>query len=183
MAEKKSRERSPGCLTHVVLYIGLMAALYFSQYPREFTAPLPEAEERHFRVAVVERTAPGDRGRIVPISLAALKAGKVDRATISFLLPPGEITVDMEEDHHGVTVLERRPDSQLIEYHFGNTRESISRYRAFADRVEPISYRIVADVGLGFGALLMLVPAAVLGTIVNWAWKRAARRKGGRAGA
>jgi hypothetical protein len=64
-------------------------------------------------------------------------------------------------------VLEDHGDWQLVEYYHGNTAEVISRYRAFRDRIEPISFRVIADVGIAFVAMAMILPAMLLANLIN----------------
>ncbi len=174
MPQEQTRKRSPGCLTHIVLFVVAMAAVYLWQSPGELTGSQIASQERHFYVAAVQRTGSRQQARILPMTLARLKAGELDMKSTSFLLPPGEIRVDADHDHHSVKVLERHPEGQLLEYHHGNTREAVSRYRAFHDRIEPLSYRVLAHVGMAFTALLLLIPVAVTGMAINWLWKRMA---------
>ena len=70
-------------------------------------------------------------------------------------------------DLHRVTVLESQPEWQLVEYHYGNNHDSISRYRAFKDRIEPVSYRITMHPGIFFSAIVLLMPAWIVSVVIN----------------
>lgn len=172
----KMKADSPGCLTHIVLFVVAATVLYFVSTP-EVTGSLTEGQERDFHVAAASVVKDGNASEIVAVSLAQIKAGKVDLASVSFLLPQGDIKINAQSDYHKVTVLERHADWQLVEYRFGNTHDSTSRYRAFRDRIEPISYRITADIGIFFSALVLLVLTTIVSAIINAAWRRVAGRK------
>src|SRR5438552_455272 len=138
--EEKTKGSSPGYLTYLVVYVVMVTAMYFASTP-EVTGNFTERQERDFHIAAVSLTKAAKDTSYVAFSLAQFKTGKVDLASVSFLLPQGDIKIDVP-GLHKVTVLERHPDWQLVEYHYGNTHDSISRYRAFKDRIEPVSYRI-----------------------------------------
>jgi hypothetical protein len=177
MAQDNTKGSSPGYLTHLVVYVVAVTAMYFVSMP-EVTGNFTERQERDFHVAAVSLTKDAKDANYVAFSLAQLKTGKVDLASVSFLLPQGDIKINIPgADLHKVTVLERHPDWQLVEYHYGNTHDSISRYRAFKDRIEPVSYRITMDMGLVFSAIVLLIPAAIVSALINAIWKRVARRR------
>ena len=168
---------SPGCMTHFLIYAVAAGAMYFAGTP-EITGNFSAAQERDFHIAAV-RTAPsaGD-GRFVALTLAALNAEKIDAASLTFLLPDGADRVNIPGgDIHEVIVLERHPDWQLLEYRFGNTHDSVSRYRAFGNRVEPVSYRMTMSMGLFFSAIVLLVPSLILSSLVNVIWRRVSLRR------
>ena len=177
MEPNKTKGDSPGCLTHVVLYAVAVVPMYFASTP-EVTGNFHVGQQRDFHIAAVTQTKDANDATVVPLSLAYLKTGKVDLASVSFLLPPGDIKVqDTGHDLHKVTVLERHQDWQLVEYHFGNSHDSISRYRAFKDRIEPVSYRNTMHMGLFVGAIILLVPVAIISFLINAIWKAVARRR------
>lgn len=157
------------------MYALALTAVYFASTP-EVTGNFTEREGRDFHVAAVRLTKDANDANYVAYSLAHLDAGKVDLASVSFLLPEDVINIT-GGDLHKVTVLERHPDWQLIEYHYGNTHDSISRYRAFKDRIEPISYRITMHIGLFFGAIVLLIPAWIVSALINRIWNAVAGRK------
>jgi len=174
--KEEAKGSSPGYLTHLVVYVVAVTAMYFASTP-EVTGNFTERQERDFHVAAVSLSKDGNDANIVALSLAQLKAGKVDLASVSFLLPEGSIKVNIPSDLHKVTVLERHADWQLVEYQYGNTHDSTSRYRAFKDRIEPVSYRITMDMGLFFSAIVLLIPASIVSALINVIWKRVTRRK------
>ena len=175
--KEKTKGNSPGYLTHLVVYGVAVTAMYYASTP-EITGNFTERQERDFHIAAVSRTKAAKEASYVAVSLAQLKTGKVDLASVSFLLPQGHIKINVpSSDVHDVTVLERHPDWQLVEYYYGDTHDSISRYRAFRDHIEPVSYRITLDMGLVFSAIVLLVPAVIVSALINAVWKRVARRR------
>jgi hypothetical protein len=155
----------------------MLTPLYLSS-TREVTGSLDERQLRDFHVAAL-RAAKGPEGpAYVAYSLAQLRAGKAEPAPVSFLLPPGNIRIQAAgHDLHEVSVLERHPDWQLVEYRYGNTHNSTSRYRAYRDRVEPVSYRLTMDMGLVFSAIVLLVPSSIAAALINFIWTAIARRR------
>ncbi len=164
--------RSPGYLTHLTLYVVAATVLYFVSTP-EITGNLTERQQRDFHVAAFSSST----NVASPVSLAQVQSGKVDLGSVSFLAPAGDITVTTSgHDLHKVTVLERHPDWQLVEYHYGNSHDSTSRYRAFKARVEPVSYRVTMDMGLFLSAVMLVVPVWIVAAAINALWNRIARR-------
>ena len=177
MKKDKTKGNSPGYLTHLVVYAVAVTAMYFVSTP-EVTGNFTERQERDFHVAAVKLTKDATDATYVAFSLAQLKTGKVDLASVSFLLPEGDIKINVQgADLHKVTVLERHPDWQLVRYDYGNTHDSTSRYRAFKDRIEPVSYRITMDMGLFVSAIVLLIPASIVSALFNAIWRAIARRK------
>jgi hypothetical protein len=182
----KAKERtksSPGHLTHFVVYVVALTAMYFASTP-EVTEHFTEGQERDFHVAAIKliKDANGVEGPVyMAYSLQLLKSGKVDLASVSFLLPQDAVNVFPDSgDINKATVLERHSDWQLIEYQFGNSHDSISRYRAFKDRIEPVSYRMTMNVGLFLGAIVLLIPVWIVSAVINAVWKAVTgRRKSG----
>lgn len=171
---------SPGRLTHFVVYAVALTVMYFARTP-EITGNFTENQASHFHVAAVRLKAEPNKGGYAAYSLAQLNSGKVDLASLSFLLPQDVIASDalgiVGHDTHRVRVLERHPDWQLVEYQYGNTHDSVSRYRAFKDRIEPVSYRVTMHMGLMLAAIVLLFPAWIVGAIINAIWNAIARRR------
>jgi hypothetical protein len=180
VTKDKSKTSSPGNLTHFVVYAVALTAMYFTSTP-EITGNFTERQERDFHVAAVRLKKDAKDASYVAYSLAQLKAGKVDLASVSFLLPQDITDGDAMDvpgsDLHRVTVLERHPDWQLIKYSYGNTHDSISRYRAFKDRIEPVSYRVTMHMGIFISAFVLLIPAVIVSAVINAIWNAIARRK------
>lgn len=167
--------RGPGCLTHIVLYVVAAVGVYFAMTP-ESKGPFSEAEKRVFRIAAVLPAEQGKPPRVVATSLERASSGKAG-AGVTFLLPAGPVDVQAGGDHHAVLVLERHPDWQLVQYEFQNTHSSVSRYRAYRDRVDPVSFRTTMHMGLGVAFVLLILPVALVAAVVNAIWRRAAARR------
>ncbi len=180
MTKYKTRNNSPGSLTKYVVYALALPAMYFAMTP-EITGNFTEGQARGFRVAAVKliKDAKGAEGSdYMAYSLLQIQSGKVDLTSVSFLLPQDVVNVFPNSgDENRAIVLERHPDSQLIEYRFGNTHSSTSRYRAFKDRIEPVSYRITMGMGLLFGAIILLIPVWIVSAVINAIWNAVASRK------
>ncbi len=175
--KQKTKGRSPGRLTHLVVYVVAVTAMYFVRNP-EVTGNYSEMQERDFRIAAVSLTKDATNASYASFSLAQLKTGKVDVGSLSFLLPQGDTKIHIPgSDSQTVTVLERHPDWQLVEFHYWNTHYTISRYRAFKDRIEPVSYRIAMDMLLLPAAIVLLIPSAIVSALINAIWKRVDRRR------
>lgn len=180
MTKDKTEDRCPGSRTQYVVYAVALPAMYFAMTP-ETTGNFSEAQARGFRVAAV-RLIKDDKGvkgpDYVALSLAQLQSGAVDLATVTFLLPEDVVDVFPDSgDLNRATVLERHPDRQLVEYRFGNTYDSTSRYLAFRDRIEPVSYRITMGPGLLMGAIVLVLPVWIVSILVNAIWNAIAGRK------
>ena len=179
---KEPREdRSPGWWTHLVVYVAMVGAMYALSTPDIAGSSLTEREEREFHVAV-ERLKPDNaKERYQVASLRWLRSSKPDVTTVNFLLPEGPIEIYQGEGHdlHTATVLERHPDWQLIEYKYANTHSSVSRYRAYRDHVEPVSFRHGFSVGHALFGAVLVIPALIVAALVNLVWSNIARARRG----
>jgi hypothetical protein len=153
----------------------MVTIMYFTSTP-EVVGNFSEREERDFHVAAVRLKMGANESKFVGYSLSYINSGKVDLASVSFLLPEESIDIP-GGDIHTVTILEHHPDWQLVEYRYGNTHDSVSRYRAFKGRIEPVSYRITMHPGVVFWALVLLIPAWLIGALINAVWNALARRR------
>ena len=172
-----ANRKSPGFLTYLVIYVVAAVTMYFASTP-EVTGDFTDRQARDFHIAVVGLTDGATAGGFSWVSLAQVRSEKFDLASVAFLLPQGEIKIESAgSDLHKVTVLERHSDWQLVEYHYGNSHDSISRYRAFKDRIEPVAYRVTMHAGMLLSALLLLVPVVIVSALVNAVWKWGAGRR------
>jgi hypothetical protein len=147
-------------LLFVVIYAPLGALAYFASTPEQ-TGDFARIEKQ-FRVMA------WTDGGAQPSTLAGMAKPDAGR---SFLLP-GRTAEVPGGDLHRATVLESRADWQLIEYEYGNTVSSVSRYRAFRDRVEPLSHRVTFHPGVLVTLTIAAVLAWLLAATVNWLWAR-----------
>lgn len=134
---------------------------------------------RYFTVAGVATNVDSDESRYRVFRLEALRSGELDLDGITFLLPQPNITINVG-DIHRAAVTEDHGDWQLVTFYYANTRTTTSVYRAYADRVEPVSYRLTSSAGLLSSAVLMLIPAvfltSVITAVLNWRTRRARRQ-------
>lgn len=178
MTNGKTKGNSPGALTHVVVYAIAFTAMYLAITP-EVTGSFTESQARGFRVATVSLKETAPEEKYAAYSLAALRAQPrtIDLSSKSFLLPQDVTNIFPDSgDTNKVTVLERHQDWQLVEYQFGNTHNSVSRYRAFKDRIEPVSFRVTMGPGIMLYAIVLLIPAWIVSALINAVWNAAAGR-------
>lgn len=175
METKKTTRSSPGTWVFLVVYAASLAWMYSASTP-EITDNFSEGEERGFRVAAIKAGTTAGTREYVSFTLTQLRKPGLDLAQVSFLLPEKVVKIP-GGDLHRATVLESQSNWQLIEYEFGNTHSSISRYRAFKDRIEPVSYRVTFHPGIMIWGVILLVPALVAAVVMNWIWKAIARKR------
>lgn len=163
----------------MLIYGSCLIVMYFATTPkqtRDFTGQTAD----EFTVAGVKTSSKVEGGKYRVFNLERVNSGNLDLSDITFLLPQKSITIYVG-DVHSAQILEDHGEWQLVAFYYSNTRTSTSIYRAFQDRVEPVSYRITSSVGHFFGAIALLVPALLLslaGTVIlNWRAKRVARTK------
>ena len=154
-----------GNLLFVAFYLPLAVLVYFASAPEETSDFTRVAKQ--FRVMAMRD------GK--PVSMTLAEVSKPGHG-VSFLLP-GRVVELPGGDLHKATVLESQPERQLVQYEYSNTIDSISRYRAFRDRVEPVSHRLTAYPALVISLVAILLPAWLLSLVVNWLWGRMAGEK------
>ena len=71
--------------------------------------------------------------------------------------------------------MESHPDWQLVKYRYTGTHFAESEYRAYQDRVEPVSTRIRDQPGVLLKAAALLIPALIVAAAVRGTWRRATR--------
>ena len=178
-AESTNRELGwikSGCLTFILIYGLCLIVLYFTSTPTQ-TTDFVDRTAHEFTVAGVVRSNLNEGEDYRVFNLERLNAGSIDLTGITFLLPQRSITINVG-DIHRAEILEDHGEWQLVAFHYSNTRTSTSIYRAYQDRIVPVSYRLTSSVGQFFGAIFLLIPAfiasAVITGILNW---RANRRR------
>ncbi len=179
VAKTGTKGSSPGSLTHVVVYAIAFWAMYLAITP-VVTGNYTENQARGFRVAAVSLNETEPEKKYSVYSLADLRAQPrtIDLSSKSFLLSQDVTNLFPDTgDTNRVTVLERHPDWQLVEYQFGNTHNSVSKYRAFKDHIEPVSYRVTMGPTLMIYAIFLLVPVWIVSAVINAIWSAVARRR------
>lgn len=175
-AHEVQKHRS-GCLIPLGLYLLVVTGVYFVTRPPLITEDFfNEPVSRQFSVATV-RMIGSDReyGRWV---LAGVATRDASDAEISFLLPEPEITIYVGDIHHA-SILEDHADWQLIEFNYSNTYMATSIYRAWADRVEPVSFQVTSSVGdvfLLFALTVVALSVYLLLVLVNFFRNRRLRK-------
>jgi hypothetical protein len=161
---RKERRSKHGIPVFIVVYGLSLIVMYVVTTPTEIP-PFDERTVWNFTVAGVVTGEVTNNQQFRVLNLQQLKSGNADLSEITFLLPRPTITINVG-DIHRVEVLEFHDDWQLVAFHYSNTRTSTAIYRAYADRVEPVSYRVTSTVGhLGY-ATFLLIPAFMISRII-----------------
>lgn len=157
-----------------MLYCVSLALAYLLMRQPPVTGEFPEKVARRFNVLQTtgSSTDPSHRS----ISLSALRKQNPPAGNVRYRLQVTELRLE-ESDISRVRVLEHHQDWQLIEFHYANTHTSISVYRAFDDRIEPLSFQITSHVGMGFAAVALFFVVGVLSLIIGTVWRWRARRR------
>jgi len=175
--EKRHRT---GCLLPLGLYVAVLVTGYLVTRPPLITEDFSGPTSRSFSIAVVEETDAGYHyGRQTLETIQVRDAGL---PSLAYLLPQQRVTIDVGDIHHA-TVIEDHDDWQLIEYDYSNTYMATSVYRAYTDRIEPVSYQMTSSVGDAIGFMAVTILALLLYLLaasVNYVRNR--RNKGVRAG-
>lgn len=171
---RKERKGKYGLAVFIVIYgLGLIV-MYVVTTPTE-SPPFEHRVNWDFTVAGVVTGEVTNNQQFRVFNLQQLNSGKVDLSAITFLLPRPTITIDIG-DIHRVEVLEFHDDWQLVAFHYSNTRTATAIYRAYADRVEPVSYRVTSTVGHVAYAAFLLIPAflvsRIFAGILGWRARR-----------
>jgi hypothetical protein len=174
----KARPKTSGCLVFIVVYLLCLIGNYFATISPEETKDFTGRIAREFSIAVFAKVNSPQNPEYKVFNLEALRSGNVDLSDITFLLPEKAITINVGDIHHA-EILEDHGEWQLVAFHYTNTRTSTSKYRAYNDRIEPVSYKLTSHVGQAFSAIVLLIPALILSMIItailNWRAKRAIR--------
>jgi hypothetical protein len=165
-----------GCVIPLGLYVAVLVVGFFVTRPPLITEDFPENVARSFSIAIVE----GDVGGAVygRHTLEIVRERNTELRPYRYLLPEREITINNGDIHH-VSVLEDHDDWQLIEFNYSNTYTATSIYRAYEDRIEPVSYQVTGSVGDAI-MLMMVTAIAVLlyslAQLANFIRNRRARK-------
>jgi hypothetical protein len=173
-------KRRVGCVIPLGLYIVTLVIGFFVTRPPLITADFSGDVVRRFSIAIIEET--DDGASYERRTLEIVQENNTDSRPYRYLLPEREITID-NGDIHRATVIEDHNDWQLIEFNYSNTYMATSIYRAYEDRVEPVSYRMTSSVGDAMMLMALTIVAALLyslAQLVNFIRNR--RDKGVRAG-
>jgi len=164
-ANRKAKYDSYGVIVFLTIYGLSLIAMYIASTPTE-TEDFKGLTARNFTIAGIVTGKVTDNRPYRVLNLERLNAGELDLSGITFLLPQPTITINVG-DIHRAEVLEDHGAWQLVAFHYSNTRTSTAVYRAYADRIEPVSYRLTSSVGHVFYAVLLLIPAAFLTWVIT----------------
>jgi hypothetical protein len=167
-----------GCLIPIGLYFAVLVVGFFVTRPPLITEDFPEQVVRSFSVAVVEEADNGSNYE--RRTLEIIQERNTDSRPYRYLLPERNITIDNGDIHHA-TVIEDNGASQLIEFNYSNTYMATSIYRAYEDRVEPVSYQMTSSVGDVMMAMVFTVVAALLyliARLINYIRNRRSKNAG-----
>lgn len=157
---------SRGGLFFLLIYLTFLIGSYllstYNAETREFTA---DVARKFFIAGYIKSNSPQDR-EYKMFSLEDLRSGDVNFSDITFLLPEKSITINTG-DIHKAKILEDHGEWQLVAFNYSNTHTSTSIYRAYNNRVEPASYKMTSSVGLGFSAIILILPAFILSKIIQ----------------
>ena len=171
----RKRKRGTGCLLALGVYIVLFVIGFLLTRPPEITGEFDERVARRFPVALV--VTDEDSVSYRPRTLEWVRAQESFMPTQSFLLPEGRVRMDIS-DPRTATVLEDHGEWQLIRYNYNNTYTAVSHYRAYANRVEPVSYRMTSSMGDVMLALALIIPAYIVAVLISRWRRRAAVQEG-----
>lgn len=161
------------------IFIGIfgasLAAMYYLTTPTE-TRDFTGTTARYFTVAGIVTGDSAAEGPYRVFNLQGLESGQLDLSEITFLLPQQSITINVG-DIHRAEILEDHGSWQKVAFHYSNTRTASAIYRAYADRVEPVSYRVTSSVGHLPAAIFLLLIALfltwIISAVMNWHARRA----------
>lgn len=160
-------------LIFTALYLPLMLLAWLLMRQPPVTGEFPEKVARRFNV--VQVTGNTQRATHRSISLWSLRDGAAAGSDVRYRLQVPELELH-EGDVSRVRVVEDHGQWQLIEYYYANTHSSISVYRAWEDRVQPVSYQMTSHVGLGFAAVTLFFGAGIAAVLIGSVWRWLARR-------
>ena len=157
--EKTKKKYRTGCIVPLGLYIGVLVIGFFVTRPPLITEDFAGQTARSFSVAIVEEADAGyEYGRR---TLEIIRGRDPELPSFGFLLPEQRITINVGDIHHAA-IIEDHGDWQLIEFNYSNTYMATSIYRAYADRIEPVSYQVTSSVGDVMMAVAVTIVAVLL---------------------
>jgi len=165
-ADREGKRKSSGCMSFIVIYGLCLIGIYFAGTPPEETKEFTGRTAREFTVAGVMTGNLNEGVTYRVFNLEYLNSGELDLTDLTFLLPERSATINVG-DIHRAEILEDNGEWQLVAFHYSNTRTSTSIYRAYRDRIEPVSYKLTSHVGQAFSAIIFVIPALVLSMIVT----------------
>ena len=162
MIEKKKHRI--GCLMPLGIYVLVFVIFYFVTLPKPITDDFLNSAGRQFSVAVGLEIDGATEWRRMRLQTLHERDPELPRPL--FMLAEPELQMDYE-NFYIVTVLEDHGDWQLLEFDYSNTYNSTSVYRAYADRIEPVSYQPTFGVGHMMFAPVLILPTILLAWVIT----------------
>lgn len=169
------KKRRTGCLVPLGIYVGLIVIGFFLTRPPLVTGDFSNVASRRFSIATVEQVdGQHQYGRQ---TLESVLERNPASPSFGFLLPEEGVVIDTG-DIHRANVIEDHGDWQLIEFFYSNSHTSRSTYRAYADRIEPVSYQMTSSIGDVVMVVVLAVPAYLLALTITFIRNRKGRKTG-----
>ncbi len=166
--QKPTKKHRTGCLIPLGIYIAVLVIGFFTTRPAPITDDFADRASRKFSIATVRESADGfEYGRQ---TLEGYLERDPERLAFSYLLPEAKITIQVG-DIHQAAIIEDHGDWQLIEFNYSNTYMATSIYRAYTDRIEPVSYQLNSSVGDAMAGMIVTIAALflyLLAVIINF---------------
>lgn len=161
--KKLQKRYRTGCLIPLGLYIAVLVIGFYATRPPLITEDFSGHVARSFWVATVREADSGfEYGSV---RLETILKREPALPSFRYLLPEQRITIYVGDIHHA-SIIEDHGDWQLIEFNYSNTYMATSIYRAYADRVEPVSYQLESSVTDALVAMLFTAFAVALYLLV-----------------
>jgi len=120
---------------------------------------------QQFFVAGLIQTDPPQSSDFTLFRLEDLQSEKKQHKKINFLIPDNTKMIQFH-DYGRATVLADHGDWQLIEFSYSDTYMSTSVYKAYKNRVEPVSYLLPFHMLYFIWFIIALIPALIVFLIV-----------------
>ena len=146
------------------MWLVAIVIMFFVTRPAPVTSEFDERTARLFSIAVAEKSVEGIKYKRTGLTTAQDRDPALP--PVDYRLPETQVTID-EGDIHYVSVLEDHGEWQLIEFRYNNTYMGKSVYRAYADRVEPVSFQMIAHLGQAMMAMLLIVPVYITAWLIT----------------
>ena len=128
---------------------------------------------KDFYIALVELDTTNNKDKYSFRRLSDIESNPPDLSAYSYILPDTYSKIPSKGDTYYFKVLEVDAGMQLIEFSYGNTHSSWSVYRAFQDKIVPVSHR-TDDPGL---LIIMFILGIIAGHFIAGRSRRWMKRK------
>ena len=128
---------------------------------------------KDFYIALVDLDTTNSKDKYSFRRLNDIESNPPDLSVYSYILPDTYSEIPSKGDTYHFEVLEEDSGTQLIELSYSNTHSSWSVYRAFQDKIVPVSHR-TDDPGL---MIIMLILGIIAGHFIAGRSRRWIKRK------